>query len=185
MNLLGVKTFWQAGVIGLDHSDCLCWWTDQVDRLVRINRTSDVSGGNAARHAVSEGGNHEDHSAAISLPVPHALGGAAATGTLSSTVFAQAKKPTIAFFVKNVTNPFWKACRIGAEKAAKALNVDRRESWRPPSPTTSRSRPDSSRTGSSRSRTLSCSCPSTTRRSCRASRRPTRPAFRSSTTTTR
>ena len=47
-----------------------------------------------------------------------ALGSAAATGTLSSPVFAQAKKPTIAFFVKNVTNPFWKACRIGAEKAA-------------------------------------------------------------------
>ena len=53
-----------------------------------------------------------------------ALGGAAAAGTLSSPVFAQAKKPTIAFFVKNVTNPFWKACRIGAEKAAKALNVE-------------------------------------------------------------
>ena len=53
-----------------------------------------------------------------------ALGSAAATVTLSSPVFAQAKKPTIAFFVKNVTNPFWKACRIGAEKAAKALNVE-------------------------------------------------------------
>jgi ribose transport system substrate-binding protein len=37
---------------------------------------------------------------------------------------AQAGKPaTIAFFVKNVTNPFWKACRIGAEKAGKSLGV--------------------------------------------------------------
>lgn len=34
------------------------------------------------------------------------------------------KTPTIAFFVKNVTNPFWKACRIGAEKAAKDLGVN-------------------------------------------------------------
>src|SRR5690606_20979407 len=55
-----------------------------------------------------------------------AVAGAAATlGTLpSGSVFAQAKKPTVAFFVKNVTNPFWKACRIGAEKAAKDLNLD-------------------------------------------------------------
>ena len=53
-----------------------------------------------------------------------ALGSAAATGTLSAPAFAQGKKPTVAFFVKNVTNPFWKACRIGAEKAAKELNID-------------------------------------------------------------
>lgn len=54
------------------------------------------------------------------------LAGAAATvGALpTSPVFAQGKKPTVAFFVKNVTNPFWKACRIGAEKAAKDLNLD-------------------------------------------------------------
>lgn len=35
-----------------------------------------------------------------------------------------AKTPTIAFFVKNVTNPFWKGCRIGADKAAKDLGVN-------------------------------------------------------------
>src|SRR6266536_3543299 len=49
---------------------------------------------------------------------------AAALGTTTQYVFAQAGKPTIAFFVKNVTNPFWKGCRIGAEKAAKELGVN-------------------------------------------------------------
>ncbi len=54
-----------------------------------------------------------------------ALGGAALAGALPlSGALAQAKKPKIAFFVKNVTNPFWKACRIGAEKAAKDFNLD-------------------------------------------------------------
>lgn len=50
---------------------------------------------------------------------------AAALGTTTQYVLAQAgKPPTIAFFVKNVTNPFWKGCRIGAEKAAKELGVN-------------------------------------------------------------
>lgn len=50
---------------------------------------------------------------------------AAALGTASRQASAQAgKPPTIAFFVKNVTNPFWKGCRIGAEKAAKELGVN-------------------------------------------------------------
>jgi ribose transport system substrate-binding protein len=50
---------------------------------------------------------------------------ATALGTASQQAFAQAgKTPTIAFFVKNVTNPFWKGCRIGAEKAAKDLGVN-------------------------------------------------------------
>jgi ribose transport system substrate-binding protein len=54
-----------------------------------------------------------------------ALGGAAALGTLPMRgALAQGKKPDIAFFVKNVTNPFWKACRIGAEKAARDFNVN-------------------------------------------------------------
>lgn len=54
-----------------------------------------------------------------------ALGGAALSGALPFTgALAQARKPKIAFFVKNVTNPFWKACRIGAEKAAKDFNLD-------------------------------------------------------------
>ena len=45
-------------------------------------------------------------------------------GAMPQLASAQAGKPaTIAFFVKNVTNPFWKACRIGAEKAGKALGV--------------------------------------------------------------
>lgn len=51
----------------------------------------------------------------------------AAAGLVSTSgrVFAQAgKPPTVAFFVKNVTNPFWKACRIGAEKAAKDLGAN-------------------------------------------------------------
>ncbi|MEO8304611.1 MAG: substrate-binding domain-containing protein, partial [Betaproteobacteria bacterium] len=48
----------------------------------------------------------------------------AALGAASRPAFAQTGKPvTIAFFVKNVTNPFWKGCRIGAEKAAKELGV--------------------------------------------------------------
>jgi ribose transport system substrate-binding protein len=51
-----------------------------------------------------------------------ALGAAAGVAPMGSA-FAQAK-PKIAFFVKNVTNPFWKACRIGAEKAAKDFNLD-------------------------------------------------------------
>jgi len=50
---------------------------------------------------------------------------ATALGTAWQEAFAQAGKPvTIAFFVKNVTNPFWKGCRIGAEKAAKELGVN-------------------------------------------------------------
>src|SRR4051794_3362007 len=40
-----------------------------------------------------------------------------------ATAIGQVKKVTIAFFVKNVTNPFWKACRIGAEKAGNEFNV--------------------------------------------------------------
>jgi ribose transport system substrate-binding protein len=48
----------------------------------------------------------------------------AGLGTLPQYAGAQAGKPaTIAFFVKNVTNPFWKSCRVGAEKAGKALGV--------------------------------------------------------------
>lgn len=48
----------------------------------------------------------------------------AGLGTLPQHASAQAGKPaTIAFFVKNVTNPFWKSCRVGAEKAGKALGV--------------------------------------------------------------
>lgn len=42
----------------------------------------------------------------------------------SGMAFAQGSKPNVAFFVKNVTNPFWKACRIGAEKAAKELDIN-------------------------------------------------------------
>lgn len=48
----------------------------------------------------------------------------AAAGALPEFASAQAAKPaTVAFFIKNVTNPFWKACRIGAEKAGKELGV--------------------------------------------------------------
>ena len=54
-----------------------------------------------------------------------ASGSATALGTMSQHVFAQSGNPTnIAFFVKNVTNPFWRGCRIGAEKAAKELGVN-------------------------------------------------------------
>lgn len=50
---------------------------------------------------------------------------ATAFATASNPAFAQSGKPvTIAFYVKNVTNPFWKGCRIGAEKAAKELGVN-------------------------------------------------------------
>jgi ribose transport system substrate-binding protein len=57
------------------------------------------------------------------------LGIAAATvcallGLASYTAHAQGGKPlTIAFFVKNLSNPNWLAARIGAEKAAKELGV--------------------------------------------------------------
>lgn len=54
-----------------------------------------------------------------------ALGSAVGLGVLPAGRPAQAQgKKTVAFFVKNVTNPFWKACRIGAEKAAKDFGVD-------------------------------------------------------------
>jgi ribose transport system substrate-binding protein len=47
-----------------------------------------------------------------------------AVGVAPKLASAQAgKPPTIAFFIKNVTNPFWKACRIGAEKAGKEFGV--------------------------------------------------------------
>lgn len=49
---------------------------------------------------------------------------ASASALANAPAFAQTGKPiTIAFYVKNVTNPFWKGCRIGAEKAAKELGV--------------------------------------------------------------
>lgn len=51
------------------------------------------------------------------------LGAAAGLGPIGQAL-AQGKTPKIAFFVKNVTNPFWKACRIGAEKAAKEFKLD-------------------------------------------------------------
>jgi ribose transport system substrate-binding protein len=48
----------------------------------------------------------------------------AAALSLPEFASAQGGKPaTLAFFIKNVTNPFWKACRIGAEKAGKELGV--------------------------------------------------------------
>jgi ribose transport system substrate-binding protein len=53
-----------------------------------------------------------------------AAASALATMAPTGAALAQKKPEKIAFFVKNVTNPFWKACRIGAEKAAKQLNVD-------------------------------------------------------------
>jgi ribose transport system substrate-binding protein len=49
---------------------------------------------------------------------------AVALGPAQRYALAQGGKPTVAFFVKNVTNPFWKGCRIGAEKAAKDLGVN-------------------------------------------------------------
>jgi len=53
-----------------------------------------------------------------------AAGAATALGPLSSSLAFAQGKPTLAFFVKNVTNPFWKACRVGAEKAATELGVN-------------------------------------------------------------
>jgi len=49
---------------------------------------------------------------------------AVALGMAPLAVQAQGQKPlTIAFFVKNLSNPNWLAARIGAEKAAKELGV--------------------------------------------------------------
>jgi ribose transport system substrate-binding protein len=42
---------------------------------------------------------------------------------MSGTALAQAK-PKIVVFTKNVTNPFWKAVRVGADKAGKQLGAD-------------------------------------------------------------
>ena len=59
------------------------------------------------------------------IKVSIASGAAAGLASTMPQALAQGgKQPTIAFFVKNVTNPFWKACRIGAEKAAKELGVN-------------------------------------------------------------
>jgi ribose transport system substrate-binding protein len=53
-----------------------------------------------------------------------ALAATTSAMVMPGLVRAQAGKPaTVAFFVKNVTNPFWKSCRIGAEKAGKSLGV--------------------------------------------------------------
>ena len=53
-----------------------------------------------------------------------ATSGVAGLGSLPQPAFAQTGKPlTFAFFVKNVTNPNWRAARIGAEKAAKELEI--------------------------------------------------------------
>lgn len=42
---------------------------------------------------------------------------------LPGDVLAQGR-PTIVVFTKNVTNPFWKAVRVGADKAGKSLGAD-------------------------------------------------------------
>jgi ribose transport system substrate-binding protein len=47
----------------------------------------------------------------------------ALAGGASSSAQAQ-KKYKIVVFTKNVTNPFWKAVRVGADKAGKALGVE-------------------------------------------------------------
>ncbi|HEU5176146.1 MAG TPA: substrate-binding domain-containing protein, partial [Burkholderiales bacterium] len=47
----------------------------------------------------------------------------AAMIALPGAAFAQAK-PKIVVFTKNVTNPFWKAVRVGADKAGKQLGAD-------------------------------------------------------------
>ena len=115
------------------------------------------------------------------------LASTAAAGLVTATAqtFAQAgKPPTIAFFVKNVTNPFWKACRIGAEKAAKDLGVN----LEVVAPTKPDNIEEQTRLVEDwivqASPTRSCSSRSTTRPWCPRSRRRPRPAFRSSITTT-
>lgn len=49
---------------------------------------------------------------------------AAAVPAAADGVQLAQKKPTVVLFTKNVTNPFWKAVRIGGEKAAKELGVN-------------------------------------------------------------
>ena len=53
------------------------------------------------------------------------LAGLALAAPLSVTVSsgAQAAEETVVLFVKNVTNPFWKSVRVGAEKAADEMGV--------------------------------------------------------------
>src|ERR671914_2343966 len=47
----------------------------------------------------------------------------AAVLAFPAETLAQAK-PKIVVFTKNVTNPFWKAVRVGADKAGKELGAD-------------------------------------------------------------
>ena len=61
------------------------------------------------------------HLLKVTLAVAALIG---ALGWASSDVRAQGGKPlTLAFFVKNLSNPNWLAARIGAEKAAQELGV--------------------------------------------------------------
>ena len=69
----------------------------------------------------------------------------AAMLALPGAALAQAK-PKIVVFTKNVTNPFWKAVRVGADKAGSS-SAPTSSTPRRPSPTTSRSRRAWSRTG--------------------------------------
>jgi ribose transport system substrate-binding protein len=52
-----------------------------------------------------------------------AVAGAVLAAGPSQRAEAQ-KKLTLVVFTKNVTNPFWKAVRVGADKAGKALSVE-------------------------------------------------------------
>jgi ribose transport system substrate-binding protein len=53
------------------------------------------------------------------------LAGLALAAPLSGTISSEAaaSEETVVLFVKNVTNPFWKSVRVGAEKAADEMGV--------------------------------------------------------------
>ncbi len=52
------------------------------------------------------------------------VAGTALLLSVPGQVLAQANKPTIVVFTKNVTNPFWKSVRVGADKAGRDLGVN-------------------------------------------------------------
>ena len=140
MNLLGVQTFWQNGVMGA--IILISVLVDQLGgtRLVRdgsrltgerVRLSGSLAGSRSVRNNKalrSEQGDthgsqniHENDRWQRRAPPPRSV------RCPSSLVRAGRQAGNIAFFVKNVTNPFWKACRIGAEKAGKELGVSARD----------------------------------------------------------
>lgn len=57
-------------------------------------------------------------------PVAAIVAGAVLSFGMAGVANAQAPRPKVVVFTKNVTNPFWRSVRIGADKAGRDLGVD-------------------------------------------------------------